>query len=428
MPHRSVTPRPLRFCLMTTFYPPWNFGGDGVQVQRLARALAARGHAVTVVHSREGYMATGGLPHPPCDRDGPIRLVAIDAGRGRLSPLATYLTGRPLLVAGQLERALEGGFDVVHFHNPSLLGGPGALAHGTGLKLYTAHEHWLVCPTHVLWQDQRRVCVEPHCVRCTVRHGRPPQPWRGSGALERGLAHLDGLIALSATSARLHERMAALVPISVLPHFVPDPGPRPAAEDRDGDPFVVFAGRLEPIKGPRSLVDAFDGWSRARLVVAGTGSQEAELRAAAAHLGHVSFTGWLAGAELAALQRDALAVIVPSAGHETFGLAAVEALAHGVPAVVRDFGALGELAGASAAVLLYRTNDELRTILQRLVDDPARRAELGRVARADYLRLWTESEHVGAYLGLIAERAAHRGTNELAAVAAAHRELATAAS
>ena len=36
--------RPLRFCLVTTFYPPFNFGGDGIDVERLARALTARGH------------------------------------------------------------------------------------------------------------------------------------------------------------------------------------------------------------------------------------------------------------------------------------------------------------------------------------------------------------------------------------------------
>ena len=29
--------RPLRFCLLSTFYPPWNFGGDGIHVQRLER-------------------------------------------------------------------------------------------------------------------------------------------------------------------------------------------------------------------------------------------------------------------------------------------------------------------------------------------------------------------------------------------------------
>jgi hypothetical protein len=33
----------LKFCFLTTFYPPHNFGGDGIGVQRLARGLVRRG-------------------------------------------------------------------------------------------------------------------------------------------------------------------------------------------------------------------------------------------------------------------------------------------------------------------------------------------------------------------------------------------------
>src|SRR6185312_9111335 len=32
----------LRICMLTTFYPPYNFGGDGIGVQRLAAAFARR--------------------------------------------------------------------------------------------------------------------------------------------------------------------------------------------------------------------------------------------------------------------------------------------------------------------------------------------------------------------------------------------------
>ena len=44
---------PLSFCLVTTFYPPYHFGGDGICVYRLAQALARRGHRVDVLHSRD---------------------------------------------------------------------------------------------------------------------------------------------------------------------------------------------------------------------------------------------------------------------------------------------------------------------------------------------------------------------------------------
>ena len=34
------------FCMVTTFYPPYHFGGDALYVYRLSNALARRGHHV----------------------------------------------------------------------------------------------------------------------------------------------------------------------------------------------------------------------------------------------------------------------------------------------------------------------------------------------------------------------------------------------
>lgn len=45
----------LRFCMVTTFYPPWGFGGDGIAVQNLSRALVADGHSVTVLHNVDAF-------------------------------------------------------------------------------------------------------------------------------------------------------------------------------------------------------------------------------------------------------------------------------------------------------------------------------------------------------------------------------------
>jgi len=50
-----MTDRPLRFCMITTFYPPYNLGGDGIFVQRLSNALARRGHTVDVIHCIDAY-------------------------------------------------------------------------------------------------------------------------------------------------------------------------------------------------------------------------------------------------------------------------------------------------------------------------------------------------------------------------------------
>ena len=45
----------LRFCMFSTFYPPYSYGGDGITLQRLCRALVRAGHEVTVVHDADSY-------------------------------------------------------------------------------------------------------------------------------------------------------------------------------------------------------------------------------------------------------------------------------------------------------------------------------------------------------------------------------------
>ena len=55
---------PLRFAMITTFYPPYNFGGDGQAVRRLAHALARRGHRVDVIHDVDAYRMLAAAKEP----------------------------------------------------------------------------------------------------------------------------------------------------------------------------------------------------------------------------------------------------------------------------------------------------------------------------------------------------------------------------
>src|SRR5205085_3718937 len=144
----------LKIAMLTTFYPPYNFGGDGAGISRLSAALADRGHQVTVIHDRDAYIALAGGEPPPIQADPRIKVIGLKSSLGKLSVLLTHQLGRPVSHARLLSELLDGGdFDIIWFHNVSLVGGPGLLRYGKGLKLYEAHEHWLVCETHVLWQD-----------------------------------------------------------------------------------------------------------------------------------------------------------------------------------------------------------------------------------------------------------------------------------
>ena len=166
---------------------------------------------------------------------------------GRLAPTGTYLTGRPLFHARELSSVLDRGYDVIHFHNVSLAGGPGVLGLGQSrARLYTAHEHWLVCPMHVLWKDDRKPCDRPECLRCTIRFRRPPQLWRSTSLLDRATRHVDLFLAPSRFAIEMHRRRGFTRPMRLLPHFIPEsPEPSGRAVEQGDEPYFIVVARLE---------------------------------------------------------------------------------------------------------------------------------------------------------------------------------------
>ena len=253
--------RPLRIAMVTTFYPPYNFGGDGQYVRRLAHALVRRGHEVDVIHDADAYrLLGGGAEREPLAEPKGLTVHSLRSGAPALSCLATQQLGRPLVHGPRIRKILGGGFDVIHFHNISLVGGPGILSYGEGIKLYTAHEYWLVCPMHILWRHNRELCTGRQCWRCALAHKRPPQLWRTGDLLTREARHIDAFIALSRFSAEKHAEFGFTAPMVVCPSFLPDisadEGVQPAPERKR--PYVLFVGRLEAIKGLQEVIPAFD--------------------------------------------------------------------------------------------------------------------------------------------------------------------------
>jgi hypothetical protein len=172
--------------MITTFYPPYNFGGDGIFVRNLSNELALRGHQVEIIHCMDAYLSLAKKESGAADNNHPnITVHGLKSPFGFLSPLATQQTGGPGLKSAQIRKILSAGFDVIHYHNISLVGGPKVMMYGRGIKLYTMHEYWLICPTHVLFKFNREVCHQPQCVRCTQSYGRgrPPQLWRAATLL-----------------------------------------------------------------------------------------------------------------------------------------------------------------------------------------------------------------------------------------------------
>ncbi len=404
----------LRFGFLTTFYPPYNFGGDGIGIQRLARGLVNAGHRVTVIHDVEAYeaLARGPAPGPAPEPEG-LEVVSLRSGLGRLSLLLTQQTGRPVVNGRRIRRLLdERRFDVLVYHNISLVGGPGLLACGQGPKLYLAHEHWLVCPTHVLWRHGRERCTGRQCLRCQLHHRRPPQWWRWTGLLERQARHVDAFIAMSEFSRQKHREFGFRPEMEVLPYFLPDeePGtPAPAGPAPHPRPYFLFVGRLERIKGLQDVIPAFAGEGGTDLVVAGDGEFRGALEAQAAGMARVRFLGRVDGTTLAAWYRHAVALVVPSLCFETFGIILLEAWRQGTPVIARRLGPFPELVDRAGAGELFETPAELQAAMARLAGDPDRRARMAAAGRAAVRAHWSEHAVVPRFLEIVRRVGERRG-------------------
>ena len=157
---------------------------------------------------------------------------------------------------------------------------------------------------------------------------------------------------------------------------------------------VVFAGRIQRLKGPHVLLRAAADLQRRRpdiplrvsVIGAGSGAELLDLRPLVASLGlerKVALHEPVRAAALAGWFRSADAVAVPSFS-ESFGLVALEAQACGTPVVAANVGGLPEAVGNGRSGVLVDGHEPAQwsRALERLYEDSARRSALGAAAAA----------------------------------------------
>jgi glycosyltransferase involved in cell wall biosynthesis len=406
----------LRIALVTTFYPPHNFGGDGRYVESLAQALVRRGCDVEIIYSADGWRVLSGSAPEPAE---PPAMPGITVHRLRsqwpmAATLLTQQTGYPVMHGRALQQLLSRDFDLIHYHNISLVGGPGILTMGDAPKFYTAHEHWLVCANHVLWRHDRELCDAKQCVKCSIMHNRPPQLWRATGLLERAARHVDEFIALSESVAANHRAFGFTRDMHLMASFMP-PSESVARVARPAHPkpYFLLVGRLEQIKGMQDVIPLFDADMPADLLIAGSGPYEPELRALAEGKPNVHFLGKVDPSALPDLYRESVALITPSICYEVFPMVALEAFRERTPIVARDLGPYPQIVRESGAGLIFNDGPSLRAALLRLAGDPALRGAMGESGASALEQRWSERVAMNDYFELLRKTAERKGRDDI---------------
>jgi glycosyltransferase involved in cell wall biosynthesis len=328
--------------------------------------------------------------------------------------------------------------DVAHLHSiyhqlsPSVL--PPLRRHSIPTVL-TLHDYKLVCPSSIMFADGAV------CERCKGH--------KYYNAVLRGCVHDSRWkAAFCATESTLHDAMGIyrrnidmyIAPSKFLKQKMTEFGmdgerivhvPNPINLDDyspDSSPgnYILFAGRLEEVKGVHLLLEAIAGSevaSRFELKIAGDGRRRADLEEWCRKHGltNVTFLGWQDQDSLAELHRGALFAVVPSIWYEVFSLAVLEAQAYGKAVVGANIGGIPELIDEGRTGLLFEAGNvgELRSRIEQLIANPEQAANMGSAARESVERNCTADQQyrrlMAVYEEAIERRQARTTTETVAA-------------
>ncbi len=351
----------MRILLFPTSYPP-QMGGLESVVASLAVHLKSHGHEVRVA----AFAGPGAIPGREELAGVPVLRMAYPAGiYGWRHPWASMRYLRTMRrVLAELE-SWAGDVDLVHVHYLDM---NALLALDLGRRLGVP-------------------CV-------ATLHGSDVMVMGGANRFRRGvLGRVAGEAdAITAVSRALREEFLritgeARVDVQVIHNgweAVAPEGEPPAG------PYLLYAGRLESVKGPDLLLEAYAragaSLTGLPLLLAGDGSLRSRLEESAGRLGiadRVSFLGRVSPGRVACLQASCRALVLPSRS-EGLPLVLPEAMSAGAPVVASRVGGVPELLEHGRTGLLVPVGDvdALAAALSRAATEPELFATMGREARA----------------------------------------------
>jgi phosphatidylinositol alpha-mannosyltransferase len=321
-------------------------GGVQFHIRDLAEHLIRLGHEVSVL--------------APSDDETPLPPYAVSAGRAVPVPYngSVARLNFGFLSAARVRRWVhDGGFDVLHIHEPAT----------PSLALLTC------------WAAQGPIVATFHTSNPRSRAMIAAYP-----ILQPALEKISARIAVSEYARRtLVEHLggdAVVIPNGVDVDFFARAEPK--AEWQGGT--IGFIGRIdEPRKGLPVLMKAFprilEALPGTRLLVAGRGDEKEAVESLPVKMREqVEFLGMVSDEDKARMLRSVDLYVAPNTGGESFGIILVEAMSSGAPVLASDLDAFTQVLDGGEAGELFANEDAdgLAEAAVRLLGDPERREQL----------------------------------------------------
>ena len=409
-----------RVWLVTDVYPP-GCGGSGWSTHALARVLTDHGHDVTVIviDSSRRDLTTR-------EYEG-VAVTCVGVREGRT--VRNRLGARDFshaAIASYLETRLRANPDVDILHAQHLHSSPPTVEVGRAharATLATVRDYWPVCLHGTSWWNGTRCdgCTTSNLRGCMTEYWRWPAPlsramvgWAGRRLRARatGLGRAHKVLTVSEAVRRRIESALPETDVSVVPNIVDPDAVRAAASDdsRGTAPYLLTAGKLQPTKGFDLLLSALSEIDvEMPLIVAGDGPSKSALEAQAAAMGlNVSFLGWVDHGRLLGLQRDAHAVLLPSAWDEPLSRLVLETMGLGTPVVAWARGGNLEIIEPGVSGWLVRDPSDLRRAVAELQSQDRRR-QAGRAALTRVVERYSPAAVYPVVAAAYADALAHAG-------------------
>jgi glycosyltransferase involved in cell wall biosynthesis len=402
----------MNVCFIAMDYPSSQSGGGvGSQVRALARAMVHAGHQVSVVALGKPNGSTRDV-----EEDDGIEIHRVFPGNlhwyvHRIPWLGQWLT-LPL-------RELEYSWAVYKCLRMSL--------REKSLDIIEATETSAFFAAHLL--RQQPLVVRLHGERYTFHKYTPGLPMtvglRLSRILQRSVLRRASFL-ISPSQAHAQEIKQELgskgLLIGTIPNSIDLTQIQPGVVPSTDQSTLLFVGRLDRSKGVPVLLAAarlvIKEHPSARFVLAGASHPtlpQAEIDALIRDYdleSHVNQTGHLSSEELARQYREASVCVVPSY-YETFGLAALEAMAYGKPVIATQAGGLAEVVEDGKTGLLVPPDDAdaLARAMIELLNNPTTRTEMGKAGYERARAKFQIEDNVKATLDVYERVRAERGVS-----------------